>query len=111
MPIQRRIGQHKNRIVAAVGLIAVLAACGAPTSNQPAGESTGDVPDKPSKAVTLNILLPGGPTDTGMIPPGVPGEVRATFLDPAIMGPPIVWLAGARVHGERIVATEFAAAT
>jgi putative spermidine/putrescine transport system substrate-binding protein len=56
MPIQRRIGHRKNRIVAAVGLIAVLAACGAPTTNQSAGESTGDVPDKPSKAVTLNIL-------------------------------------------------------
>ncbi len=56
MPIQRRIGHRKNRIVAAAGLIAVLAACGAPTTNQSAGESTGDVPDKPSKAVTLNIL-------------------------------------------------------
>ncbi|MFG1812676.1 ABC transporter substrate-binding protein [Kribbella sp. NPDC049174] len=45
-----------NRLIAAVGLVAVLAACGAPTTNQPAAESTGDVPDKPSKAVTLNIL-------------------------------------------------------
>ena len=36
--------------------MAVLVACGAPTTNQPAAESTGDVPDKPSKAVTLNIL-------------------------------------------------------
>jgi gluconate 5-dehydrogenase len=34
-------------------------------------------------------------------------------LDPAIMGPPIVWLASAQaadVHDQRIVATEFAAA-
>jgi gluconate 5-dehydrogenase len=32
-------------------------------------------------------------------------------LDPAVMGPPIVWLASARaagVHDQRIVATEFA---
>jgi gluconate 5-dehydrogenase len=60
--------------------------------------------------VTLNVLLPGGPTETGMIPEDVPAEVRASFLDPAIMGPPIVWLAGpeaAGVHGRRIVATEF----
>jgi hypothetical protein len=45
-----------------------------------------------------------------MIPDDVPAEVRASFLDPAIMGPPIVWLAGpqaAGVHGRRIVATEF----
>ncbi|MGW1342905.1 ABC transporter substrate-binding protein [Kribbella sp. NPDC002412] len=54
MPMQRRIGHRK--LVAALAGIAVLAACGAPTTNQPAAESTGDVPDKPSKAVTLNIL-------------------------------------------------------
>jgi NAD(P)-dependent dehydrogenase (short-subunit alcohol dehydrogenase family) len=60
--------------------------------------------------VTLNILLPGGATETGMIPEDVPGELRAGLLDPAIMGPPIVWLASpaaAGVHGERVVATEF----
>jgi gluconate 5-dehydrogenase len=67
--------------------------------------------DLEGTSVRLNILLPGGPADTGMIPPGVPDEVRATFLDPAVMGPPVVWLASADVHGERIVATEFAAAT
>jgi NAD(P)-dependent dehydrogenase (short-subunit alcohol dehydrogenase family) len=60
--------------------------------------------------VTSNILLPGGATDTGMIPEEMRAELRANLLDPAIMGPPIVWLASpeaARVHGERIVATEF----
>jgi gluconate 5-dehydrogenase len=42
-----------------------------------------------------------------MIPPG--GE-DLPLLDPAIMGPPVVWLASpdaAGVHDERIVATEF----
>jgi gluconate 5-dehydrogenase len=60
--------------------------------------------------VTLNILLPGGATETGMIPDDVPAELRTGLLDPAIMGPPILWLASpdaAGVHGERIVATEF----
>ena len=45
-----------------------------------------------------------------MIPEDATDEVRAQLLDPAIMGPPIVWLASphaAHVHGERIVATEF----
>ena len=42
MPIRRRIGHRKNRLIAAVGLVAVLAACGAATANQPAAESTGD---------------------------------------------------------------------
>jgi NAD(P)-dependent dehydrogenase (short-subunit alcohol dehydrogenase family) len=57
--------------------------------------------------VTVNMLLPGGATRTGMIPPGA--EDRP-LLDPAIMGPPIVWLASeeaASAHDERIVATEF----
>ena len=37
-------------------------------------------------------------------------EIRARLLDPAVMGPPIVWLASpeaAGVHDQRIVATEF----
>jgi len=59
--------------------------------------------------VTVNVLLPGGPTVTGMVPPGaVPGDRE--FLEPAVMGPPIVWLASdgaAGVHDQRIVAAEF----
>ncbi len=51
MPVQRRIGT-----IVVAGLLTALVACGAPTTNKPAAESTGDVPDKPSKAVTLNIL-------------------------------------------------------
>jgi NAD(P)-dependent dehydrogenase (short-subunit alcohol dehydrogenase family) len=59
--------------------------------------------------VTVNLLLPGGATATGMLPPDAVPEGRA-FLAPAVMGPPIVWLASdeaAGVHDERIVATEF----
>ncbi|MFG1622983.1 ABC transporter substrate-binding protein [Kribbella sp. NPDC049227] len=56
MPLQRRTGRRVRR-TAVVGLLAVLAACGAPTSpNQSSGDTSGDAPDKPSKAVTLNIL-------------------------------------------------------
>ena len=60
--------------------------------------------------VRANILLPGGATATGMVPDGIPDDVASNLLDPAIMGPPIVWLASreaAGVHDERIVATEF----
>jgi gluconate 5-dehydrogenase len=66
--------------------------------------------DLEGTTVTVNILLPGGGTATGMIPDDISSEARATLLDPAIMGPPIVWLASpeaASVHGERILATEF----
>ncbi len=60
--------------------------------------------------VSVNILLPGGATATGMVPDEVSAEVRERLLDPAIMGPPIVWLCSedaAGVHNQRIVATEF----
>jgi NAD(P)-dependent dehydrogenase (short-subunit alcohol dehydrogenase family) len=66
-----------------------------------------DLTDTP---VTANILLPGGATATGMIPDEISDELRANLLDPAIMGPPIVWLASpdaAGVHDERIVARDF----
>jgi gluconate 5-dehydrogenase len=66
--------------------------------------------DLAGSGVTANILLPGGATATGMIPDDFPPEQRAALLDPAVMGPPIVWLSSpqaAGVHDERIVATEF----
>ena len=58
--------------------------------------------------VTVNMLLPGGATRTGMVPDGA-GNLP--LLDPDIMAPAIVWLASDEagdVHDERIVATEFA---
>ena len=67
-----------------------------------------DLADTP---VTVNLLLPGGATATGMIPDDTPPEMRDRLLDPAVMGPPIVWLASPRaagVHDQRIVATDFA---
>jgi hypothetical protein len=45
-----------------------------------------------------------------MIPDEMRDELRANLLDPAIMRPPIVWLASpdaAGVHDERIVARDF----
>jgi NAD(P)-dependent dehydrogenase (short-subunit alcohol dehydrogenase family) len=58
--------------------------------------------------VTVNLLLPGGATATGMLPDDVPAG--RDLLEPAMMGPPIVWLASddaAGVHDERIIAAEF----
>jgi gluconate 5-dehydrogenase len=60
--------------------------------------------------VTVNLLLPGGATATGMVPDDAPAQVRARLLDPAIMGPPIVWLASPEARGvndQRIVAADF----
>ena len=68
--------------------------------------------DLAGTTVTVNILLPGGATATGMVPEGVGPKTRARLLDPAIMGPAIVWLASEEakgVHDERIVAADFEA--
>jgi NAD(P)-dependent dehydrogenase (short-subunit alcohol dehydrogenase family) len=61
--------------------------------------------------ITVNLLAPGGATATGMIPDEVSEDVRAALLDPAIMGPPIRWLASADSDGItdcRVIATDFA---
>ena len=60
--------------------------------------------------ITVNLLLPGGATATGMIPDGLPPAARARLLAPEVMGPPIVFLASAEaegITGERIVAKDF----
>jgi NAD(P)-dependent dehydrogenase (short-subunit alcohol dehydrogenase family) len=67
--------------------------------------------DLAGTGVTVNLLAPGGATATGMVPDGIGGDVRAGLLDPAIMGPPICWLASADSDGItdcRVIATEFA---
>jgi NAD(P)-dependent dehydrogenase (short-subunit alcohol dehydrogenase family) len=67
--------------------------------------------DLAGTGIDVNLLLPGGATRTGMAPDEVPEDSRITWLDPAIMGPPIVWLASRASDGltdQRIVATEFA---
>ena len=62
--------------------------------------------------VTVNMLLPGGATRTGMVPDEYTAEPAGlrNLLDPEVMGPPVTWLASAQaagVTGERIVAAEF----
>jgi len=60
--------------------------------------------------VTVNLLLPGGATATGMVPGDAPEEFKARLLEPSVMGAPIIWLASsasADVHDERIIANEF----
>lgn len=60
--------------------------------------------------VTVNALLPGGATRTGMVPDGVSDEVRSRLLDPEVIVPPLLWLIskGAdQMTGMRIVANKW----
>jgi NAD(P)-dependent dehydrogenase (short-subunit alcohol dehydrogenase family) len=66
--------------------------------------------DLAGSGVTVNALLPGGPTLTGMIPANFPDDRRASLLDPAIMVPPLAWIASGKsdgVTGRRFVATDW----
>ena len=66
--------------------------------------------DLAGTGIDVNLLLPGGATRTGMTPAPAPEDLRASWLDPAIMGPPVCWLASRAPDGitdQRIVTTEF----
>jgi NAD(P)-dependent dehydrogenase (short-subunit alcohol dehydrogenase family) len=60
--------------------------------------------------VTVNALLPGGPTLTGMIPDAFPQNLRGALLDPAIMVQPLLWLVSNEadtITGRRVTANRW----
>lgn len=66
--------------------------------------------DLAASGVSVNALLPGGGTLTGMIPASYPAALRAKLLDPEVMVAPLLWLASERsngVTGMRFVATRW----
>jgi 3-oxoacyl-[acyl-carrier protein] reductase len=60
--------------------------------------------------ITLNMLLPGGATHTGMIPAKFPKDRLKELLKPEVIVPAAIYLASdeaAHVNGQRIVAIEW----
>ncbi|HVN76078.1 MAG TPA: SDR family oxidoreductase [Thermoanaerobaculaceae bacterium] len=60
--------------------------------------------------VTVNALLPGGATRTGMVPDHVPEEIRHSLLEPEVIVPPLLWLVSRDadgVTGKRVVASRW----
>jgi NAD(P)-dependent dehydrogenase (short-subunit alcohol dehydrogenase family) len=55
--------------------------------------------DLAGSGVTVNALLPGGATLTGMIPVDVDPALKAKLLDPAVIVPPLLWLASKASDG------------
>ena len=49
--------------------------------------------------VTVNAILPGGATLTGMIPDSYPEAGRKSLLDPDIIVPPLLYLASGASDG------------
>jgi len=48
--------------------------------------------DLAGTGVTVNALLPGGASLTGMIPEEIPSEIRQNLIAPESMVPPLLWL-------------------
>lgn len=66
--------------------------------------------DLKGTGIRLNVLLPGGATDTGMIPESTPEEARSRLLALEVVAGPAVYLASddsTRLSGQRLVATEW----
>jgi NAD(P)-dependent dehydrogenase (short-subunit alcohol dehydrogenase family) len=66
--------------------------------------------DLEGTGVTVNALLPGGATLTGMIPQTVSEKAKSALLDPSIMVPPLLWLVSPEADGmtgRRLVATKW----
>jgi NAD(P)-dependent dehydrogenase (short-subunit alcohol dehydrogenase family) len=56
--------------------------------------------------VTVNVLVPGGPANTNLLPQDTPFD-RAALIQPDVMQRPVVWLASEAsdaVHGQRLIA-------
>jgi len=63
--------------------------------------------------IRVNILLPGGITNTGMVPASTPADLQAVMLQPEIIQAPAVFLASdasRELTGRRLIATEWSAA-
>jgi 3-oxoacyl-[acyl-carrier protein] reductase len=68
--------------------------------------------DLAGTGITVNAILPGGATLTGMIPAGASEAVRARLLAPEVIVPPLLWLASPAadaITGRRVTATAWRA--
>ncbi len=66
--------------------------------------------DLAGTGVTVNALLPGGASRTGMIPDEVPPELRERLISPEIMVAPLLWLvsdSGDGFTGKRVDASRW----
>jgi NAD(P)-dependent dehydrogenase (short-subunit alcohol dehydrogenase family) len=71
--------------------------------------SCGHASEFEGSGVTVNVVVPGGPADTAMVPPES-GFERKDLIPPEVMAPPIVWLssdAAGGITGNRYVAMQW----
>ena len=105
--------QGWGRIVNVTTSLGTMLAAGSPTygPSKAALEALSAImaKDLDGTGVTVNVLVPGGITNTPMIS-DVAGFDRAGMIQPQVMAPPLVWLvsdAAGRVTGRRFLAVHW----
>ncbi len=71
--------------------------------------SHGHAQEFEGSGVTVNVVVPGGPTDTPFVPDDI-GVARSELIPPSVMAPPVLWLcsdAAAAMTGNRYVAAQW----
>jgi NAD(P)-dependent dehydrogenase (short-subunit alcohol dehydrogenase family) len=66
--------------------------------------------DLEGTGITVNALLPGGATRTGMVPHSISEQAKSAMLDPSIMVPPLLCLVSPEADGmtgRRLVASKW----
>lgn len=74
--------------------------------------SAGHAKEFAGTGVTVNVVVPGGPSDTPMVP-AESGFERKTLIPPGAMVPPVLWLCSSEADGEsggRYIASKWDAA-
>jgi NAD(P)-dependent dehydrogenase (short-subunit alcohol dehydrogenase family) len=107
------MGQKWGRIVNVTTSLGTMIREGSPTygPSKAALEAFSAImaKDLAGTGVTVNVLVPGGVTNTGMVPLAA-GYDRAEMIQPAVMAPPLNWLvsdAAGNVTGRRFLAVHW----
>jgi NAD(P)-dependent dehydrogenase (short-subunit alcohol dehydrogenase family) len=111
--VHHMMGQKWGRIVNVTTSLGTMIREGAPTygPSKAALEAFSAImaKDLAGTGVTVNVLVPGGVTNTGMVPREA-GYDRAEMIQPEVMSPPLNWLvsdAAGSVTGRRFLAVHW----
>jgi NAD(P)-dependent dehydrogenase (short-subunit alcohol dehydrogenase family) len=111
--VHEMVGRHWGRIVNVTTSLGTMLRSGSPTygPSKAALEAMSAImaKDLDGTGVTVNVLVPGGVTNTGMVPQES-GFARDSMIQPAVMAPPLVGLvsdAASQVTGRRFLAVHW----
>jgi len=114
--VHEMMGRRWGRIVNVTTSLGTMIRDGSPTygPSKAALEAFSAITakDLDGTGVTVNVVVPGGVTNTGMVPLEA-GYAREEMIQPEIMAPPLLWLVSdeaADVNGKRFLAVHWDAA-